>query len=150
MELSLVLVFLCFFLFVVWQKSSSRVVFWGRFLLVSPAFLVRSTSCCRVLYDTRPSTGFPVFFRFSRRLPRPCWSSMLGAWPARVWEVSSLGHACGPRSAFQAAFGAVRCSLVVGLSRDISGDGAWPPRAVSPATEFFPDGGSVCLECFLC
>jgi len=141
-------VFFVFFLFVLWQKSSSRVVFWGRFLLVSPAFLVRSTVCCRVLYDTRPSTDFPVFFRSSRRQPRPCWSSMLGAWLARVGEVSSLGRACGPRFLF---LGCVRCCPVFSggrLCRDFSGDGVWPPRVVSPATEFLPDGGSVVLSVF--
>jgi hypothetical protein len=32
--------------------------------------------------------------------------------------------------------------------RDNSGVGVWPPRAVSPALEFLPDGGSVILSFF--
>lgn len=58
-------------------------------------------------------------------------------------EVSSLGRACGPRSALQVVFGAIQCSLVAGFCRDVSGDGAWPPRVVFPASEFLPDGCSV-------
>jgi len=101
-------------------------IFWEDFPLVSSAFLVRSTACCRFLYDTRPSTGFLVFFRSNRRQPRPCWTSLLGAWLARDREVSSLGCACGPRSAFQVVFSGVRCSLVAGFCRDVSGDGHAP------------------------
>jgi len=42
--------------------------------------------------------------------------------------------------------GRVRCCPVFSggrFCRDVSGDGTWPPRAVFPATEFLPDGGSV-------
>jgi hypothetical protein len=51
----------------------------------------------------------------------------------RVWATFSL-PSC------------VRCCPVFSggrLCMDISGDGAWPPRAVSLATDFLPDGGSV-------
>jgi hypothetical protein len=140
--------FFVFSFFVFWQKSSSRDVFWEDFHLVSPAFLVRSTVCCRVLYDTRPSTGFPVFFRFSRRQPRPCRSSMLGTWLARVREVCSLGRACGPRSAFQAVLGAVRCSLVAGcawifpgMARGLHAPSLW--RRISSQTV------ALLFDCFL-
>jgi hypothetical protein len=108
------LVCFLFFLSYYGRKAHLELGFGEVFLLVSPAFQVRSTVCCRFLHDTRPSTGLPVFFRSSRRQPRPCGSSLLGAWLARVRVVSALGRACGPRSAFPAVFGAVRCSLVVG------------------------------------
>jgi hypothetical protein len=109
--------FISFFsLFVLWQKSSSRGVFWEDFPLVSPAFLVKSTACCRFLYDTRPSIGFPVFFRSNHCQPRPCRTSLLGAWHARDRKVPSLGCACGPRSTFRVVFGAVWCSLVAGFA----------------------------------
>jgi len=104
--------FSIFSLFVLWQKSSSRGVFWEDFPLVSPAYLVRSIACCRFPYKTCPFTGFPVFFRSSRRQPRLCRTSLLGAWHARNREVPFLGRPSGPRSAFQVVFGAVRCSLV--------------------------------------
>lgn len=150
MELFFGLFFFVFFLFVLWQKSSSRVVFWGRFLLVSPAFLVISTFCCRVLDDTRPFTGFLVFFRLCRRQPRPCWSSMLGAWLARVREVSSLDRACGPRSAFQAVFGAVRCPLVVGCAEIIPGMARGLHGPSLRQRNFSPTVALLCVECFLC
>lgn len=138
--------FFVFSLFALWQKSSSRDVFWKNFHLVSPAFLVRSTVCCRVLYDTRPSTGFPVFFQSSRRHPRPCRSSMLGAWLAHIMEVSSLDSACGPYSEFQAIFSAVRCSLVAGCA------GMFPGMTRGLHDEIPPRRLLCCLSvfCYVC
>jgi hypothetical protein len=64
------------------------------------------------------------------------------------------GFLLGPRVWATFRFsGCVRCRPVSSggrLCRDNSGDGAWPLHVVSPATEFLPDGGSVCVECFLC
>jgi len=41
--------------------------------------------------------------------------------------------------------GRVRCCPMASFCKDVSGDGAGPPRAIFPTTEFLPNGGSVVL-----
>jgi hypothetical protein len=88
---------------------------------VSPAFLVRSTFCCRVLYDTRPplasqSSSGSVAVNLGRVGP-PCSARGLHASGRFPPWAACVGHV----SAFQAAFGAVRCFLVVGCAGIIPG-----------------------------
>lgn len=76
----------------------------------------------------------------------PPTSAVLVLHARRVACTHRGGFLLGPRVWATFRFsGCVRCRPVSSggrLCRDNSRDGAWPPRAVSPATEFLPDGGS--------
>jgi hypothetical protein len=128
---------LCFFLVCFMAEKLIKGIFWEDFPLVSPAFLIKSTACCQFLNNTRPCNGFPDFFQSNHRQPRPCRTSLLGAWLAYDKEVSSLGACVGHVPPSRS------CSVIFGVlwwlyffCRDAFGDGMWHPRVVFLATEF--------------
>jgi len=110
------------------QRVVDGMIFCPFFSLFSLILEARSTLLRRLLTDTRPPATLPVVFLPCRRKLWSCWSSVIGAWGLRAWELSALWCAWGPRFAFFKSYSVATSYTASDLHLGGPGDDTCPSR----------------------